>query len=123
MTGTGNLGWARVRPPGAHLLRRGAWYPVVNSNGRGLVILNVGHRNIPVLRAALEIRRSRSDHFSVVMRRPGDPNPARGTPGDLGLTYAVCPCSSARVRLAGQPLQLVCPRCGNEHLVEWGESC
>jgi len=49
-------GWARVGRPGAHLLRRGAWYPVVRISSSHIVVLDVNRRNVPVDRRFLEIR-------------------------------------------------------------------
>src|SRR2546426_10196511 len=50
-------GWARVGKPGAHLLRRGAWYPVVRVSSSHIVVLDVNRRNVPVDRRFLETRR------------------------------------------------------------------
>src|SRR5438552_3892763 len=49
-------GWARVGRAGAHLLRRGAWYPVVRISSSHIVVLDVNRRNVPVDRRFLEIR-------------------------------------------------------------------
>src|SRR2546426_8493891 len=38
-------GWARVGKPGAHLLRRGAWYPVVRVSSSHIVVLDVNRRS------------------------------------------------------------------------------
>lgn len=118
-----NLGWARVRPPGAHLLRRGAWYPVVNSRSSKLVVLQIERRNVAVLRHSVEMRDEKPDSFSVVKRAPFEPNPVRGSPLDLGPIYAVCPSSRARVRLTGHPSFMDCPVCCLEHAVAWEEDC
>ena len=117
------IGWARVRPPGAYSLRRGAWYPVVEDNGDSEVVLNLHARIVVIPRRNLELRRHRPTCFSVVMRTPEDPNPVRGTPMDLGLTYAVCPLSSSRVRIAGHPEILECPDCGYQFPLSWDDKC
>jgi len=81
-------GWARVGRPGAHLLRRGAWYPVVRISSSHIVVLDVNRRNVPVDRRFLEIRYHPPERWSVVrceareIQRVGRLFP---------LTYAVCP--------------------------------
>ncbi len=117
-----HLGWARVRPSSNGSLRRGAWYQVVSDDGSAVVI-KVGERGVSVPREHLQIRRHCPEHFSVVVRSPGDHNPVRGTPEDLGLKYAVCPSSHTRVRLADDAPYLVCPECGCRYAIDWGETC
>ena len=117
------LGWARVKPPGAYMLRRGAWYPVVIDNRYHLVVLGVAERHIAVPRDRLQIRQHLPAHFSVVVRESEDPNPVKGTAADLGLTYAVCPTSRDRLRLAGHPSELQCPVCGHREQVAWEDAC
>jgi hypothetical protein len=118
-----NLGWARVRPPGAATLRRGAWYPVVDDHVPNRVVLGVGTRSVAVHREFIQLRQHLPAGFSVVMKTPVDPNPVAGTGEDVGLTYAVCPWSRSRVRLKGHPDHLECPDCGHRGLVDWEESC
>jgi hypothetical protein len=118
------VGWARVKPPGAYSLRRGAWYPVLENNGDGSeVVLDLSHRIVVIPCRNLQIRGDHPTCFSVVIKRPEDPNPARGTAQDLGLEYAVCPLSHTRVRLSGHPEFLECPKCGYEFPVAWDEHC
>ncbi len=117
------LGWARVRPPGAYMLRRGAWYPVVIDNRYQLVVLGVAQRNVAVPRDRLQIRQHLPSNFSVVIRAPDDHNPAKGTLADLGPTYAVCPSSRSRVRLEGRPDHVECPFCGHRESVAWDDIC
>src|SRR3989442_12422380 len=81
-------GWARVGRAGAHLLRRGAWYPVVRISSSHIVVLDVNRRNVPVDRRFLEIRYHPPERWSIVrcepreIQRGGRPFP---------LTYGVCP--------------------------------
>ena len=127
------IGWARVKGPGemadrvldgsATTLRRGAWYPVVGDNASETVLLGVSRGEVLVPRDALQIRRHQSDRFSVVARAPGDPNPVRGTPADLGPTYAVCPATRSRVQLTAHSDSLECPRCASGHPVSWDQLC
>src|SRR2546422_11752275 len=59
-------GWARVGRTGAHLLRRGAGYPVVRISSSHIVVLDVNRRNVPVDRRVLEIRYHPPDGWSIV---------------------------------------------------------
>ncbi len=115
--------WARVRPPGASNLRRGAWYPVLDDGASPIAILDVHARKMPVPRHRLEIRGDTPDRFSIVSRAPEDPNPVRGTSADLGLVYAVCPSCSTRARLSGRPDDLRCETCGQRYGVDWDALC
>ncbi len=112
-------GWARVKPAGAHIMRLGAWYQIVNQRNPSLIVLDVAGRNVPVRRDLVEITREAPQRFSVVYRSLDDPNPALGTPDDVGPTYAVCPLSGTRVPLTSQPEFLTCPTCRQLHPVDW----
>ncbi len=118
------VGWARVRPPGAYSLRRGAWYPIIDDGGTDSeVVLYLGHRRVVIPRRNVQIRQDRPVCFSVVVRSPEDPNPVRGTPEDLGLSYAVCPLSHTRVRLPAHADLLECPTCGYQFPIAWDDVC
>lgn len=117
------MGWARVRPVGAHYLRRGAWYPVVNDRSSSLVVLDVARRNVAVCREAVELRPDIPDQFSVVIRSPADPRLGRINGKELGLTYAVCPFTRVRVPFEGRPDRLHCPVCNAEHSLDWDVPC
>jgi len=119
----GSLGWARVRPEGAHFLRRGAWYPVVNDRAVSLIVLDIARRNVAVPRESVEIRRQRPERFSVVVRQPSDPSRRRAEANELGGTYAVCPVTRARVPFAGHPRELPCTVCGAVHPLDWESTC
>jgi hypothetical protein len=119
----GAMGWARVQPLGAHFLRRGAWYPVVNDKTASLIVLDVARRNVAVSRRSVELRAARPDAFSIVIRSPDDPKPGKINGKDFGLTYAVCPRTRARVAYQGRPMQLECPICDCEHDVDWDSPC
>lgn len=118
-----SVGWARIQEGGAYPLRRGAWYPVVHDKALRLVILDVGRRNIAVPREHVFVRRHRPQNWSVVLRHPAEPNPARGTTSDLGILYAVCPVSNTRVRVTGRPRRLGCPECGHRAPLDWDDLC
>ena len=112
-------GWARAKPAGAHIMRLGAWYQIVDERNPSLIVLDIAGRHIPVRRDLVEITREAPQRFSVVYRSVDDRNPARGTLDDVGPTYAVCPSSSTRVPLIRQPEHLECPSCGGVHAVDW----
>jgi hypothetical protein len=117
------LSWARLWSV-AHvpLLRNGAWYPVVGDGASLKVVLDVPGGQIAVSRRLVELRDQRPSNFTVVHQPTGARNPARGTTCDLGRTYAVCPNSGSRVRLAGRPDSVRCPECGHVGLVAWWET-
>jgi hypothetical protein len=117
------LGWARVRPPGAYSLRRGAWYPVVDDNQSTEVVIALPIRTVVIPRGHLQIRRHRPERFSVVVREADDPNPRRGQLNDLGTIYAVCPSFGCRVRLSGHPDEMLCPECGRQFPIAWDDMC
>ncbi|HKW40607.1 MAG TPA: hypothetical protein VJN39_05100 [Gemmatimonadales bacterium] len=123
------LGWARVwfaaKRDETHeaRLRHGAWYPVVSSGDRR-VVLDVSGEQVPVPHEMVELRDKRPDRFTVVYRTHDDPNPARGTRGDLGRRYGVCPRCASRVLLRGHVIPAVtsCPRCRHQGIVAWWET-
>ncbi|MBI1723317.1 MAG: hypothetical protein HYR48_05355 [Gemmatimonadetes bacterium] len=104
------------------MMRAGAWYPVVADNGEARVVLRIGERRVAVPRRLLEFRDSRPIRFTVVNRTPDDPNPARGTPADLGRTYGVCPACGSRLALYGAPPVATCRACGHRGEVAWWET-
>ena len=112
-------GWAQAKPMGAHLMRLGAWYQIVDDRDPTLVVLDIARRNVPVHRDLVEIAEQVPELFSVVLRAPDDPNPARGTRDDLGPTYAVCPATGTRVPFTGHPEHLECPGCEELHPLDW----
>src|SRR5919108_3411154 len=105
------LGWARVwfaakREEDEAQLRNGAWYPVLSS-GEHQVVLDVSGQRVAVPAEVVELRDKRPDRFTVVYRAYDDPNPARGTRGDLGRRYGVCPKCASRVLLRGHVIPAV----------------
>ena len=111
-------GWARVGRTGAHLLRRGAWYPVVRISSSHIVVLDVNRRNVPVDRRFLEIRYHPPERWSVVRCEARElQRVARNFP----LTYAVCPRCRNRQAFPGDARDLVCDRCHTGAAVAWDE--
>src|SRR5204862_6616024 len=100
-------GWARVGRPGAHLLRRGAWYPVVRISSSHIVVLDVNRRNVPVDRRFLEIRYHPAERWSVVRCEP----PEIQRVGRLfPLTSARCPGCRHRRGVESVVTQVICER-------------
>ena len=111
-------GWARVGKTGAHLLRRGAWYPVVRISSSHIVVLDVNRRNVPVDRRFLEIRYHPPERWSIVRCEPREPQRVgRSFP----LTYAVCPRCRHRQAFGGDSRELVCDRCQITAGLAWDE--
>lgn len=113
--------WAIARPKTDPMMRQGAWYPVVNASP-DFVMVDVRERYVMVPRHLVEVRATRPARFTVVYRAQEDPNPARGTRGDLGRRYAVCPGCSGRLKLVGDPESIQCFRCGHVGDIAWWET-
>ncbi len=115
--------WARVKLSGAHNLRRGAWYPIVNDSSPTIVILDVSKNNVPVPRASLHLANEKPERWSVVKFDPSRPLPPRINQQNLPLTYAVCPnCRAREVIVEGQE-SVVCSECKKESDVDWVNAC
>jgi hypothetical protein len=111
----------------ADVLRRGAWYAILEDDDNDQVVLEVRGRPVRFSRADLTIRDGPPDRWSVVVRT-GTLRPARG--GGKGrevvTTYAVCPGCAERQDLPpapARPANLECQRCGRESAVDWTETC
>ncbi len=119
-------GWARLYPTARPFtnprLRQGVWYPVVDPALGERVVVQVKDRRVAVPRKALEIRDRRPTRFTVVVLARNQANPAEGTSRFLGRRYAVCPACGVRVRLGGEPEQLVCAECGHRGEVAYWET-
>lgn len=118
--GPGPKKWARVRLAGAHNLRRGAWYPVVNDTNPQIVVLDVLKRNVPIPRGSVEVSDQRPEKWSVVRFEEGKPVPARISAENLPLTYLVCPfCRGRSMGVEDGLPVLKCDECGKEAPVDW----
>jgi hypothetical protein len=111
-------GWARVGKTGAHLLRRGAWYPVVRISSSHIVVLDVNRRNVPVDRRFLEIRYHAPERWSVVRCEPREMQRLKR---DFPLTYAVCPRCRHRQAFEGDSKELTCDRCHATGALAWDD--
>ncbi len=113
--------WARLDQPGADLLRRGAWYPVVRHAPSGELVLLVDRREVSIAAGLVRLRDKAPSCWSVV-RRVGVLRPAwGGTP--VTPLYAVCPRCRERQDFTERPETLRCSRCGNTAPVDWSEMC
>src|SRR5690348_18292421 len=111
-------GWARVGRPGAHLLRRGAWYPVVRISSSHIVVLDVNRRNVPVDRRFLEIRYHPPERWSIVRCEPREIQRVERL---FPLTYAVCPACRHRHARQSDCLDLGSERCEKAATLAGGE--
>src|SRR5207237_8849150 len=62
------LGWARCADNVADILRRGAWYPIVEESPDGQVVVEVRQQRVRLARADVTVRAEPPDHWSVVAR-------------------------------------------------------
>src|SRR2546430_17506327 len=89
------LGWARCADNVADILRRGAWYPIVEESPDGHVVVEVRQQRVRLARADVTVRAEPPDHWSVLARTGGlrpTPGGGGGGGGRGGLTpHSVCP--------------------------------
>ena len=117
-------GWARITDRIADVLRRGAWYPIVDQTTEGDVVVNIqGGRQIRLSREDVTVRLEPPDRWSVVVRT-GVLRPTLGGTRDTEVTttYGVCPACQERQEFRGKPISLPCARCGKESQVDWSET-
>jgi len=116
-------GWAQCTDKLADVLRRGAWYPILEELSNGMVALEVQHTRVELKRSDLRIRREPPSQWSVVVRT-GVMRPTwSGANSGNSTTYAVCPSCTERQYFEGKPLSLQCGRCHQIAAVNWNESC
>jgi hypothetical protein len=124
MAESGSRKWARARGAGAHGLRRGCWYLVVNDTQQSVVILNVRKQNVPVPRSMLDVRSDSPDAWSVVRWQESQRGAKRASQERLGLEYGVCPACGERAPLDPPKVpELTCTQCGGTFAVDWGRPC
>src|SRR5260370_7202109 len=61
------LGWARCADNVADILRRGAWYPVVEESPDGHVVVEVRQQRVRLARTDVTVRADPPDHWSIVV--------------------------------------------------------
>ena len=120
----GKLGWARCLDCVADVLRRGAWYPVLEETQDGHLVLEVRSQRVRLSRNDLTVRHEPPDRWNVVVRT-GVLRPTFGGAKrkDVVTTYGVCPHCHERQDFIGKPEILRCARCGRESAVDWSETC
>jgi len=109
--------WATGAAGVADVLRRGAWYPVLEESDDGTVLIDVDHIPLRFRREDLRLRSDRPDMWSIVVRT-GVMRPTLAGP-KLVTTYAVCPDCTGRQEFEGQPESLMCVRCRRAAKVDW----
>ncbi len=115
-------GWARCLDSVADILRRGAWYPIVEETSEH-VVLDVHEKRIRLSRADLQVRLTAPDNWSIVVRT-GVMRPTLGGNREaVTQTYAVCPTCNERQEFSGKPTLLRCTKCRGEASVDWSVTC
>src|SRR5262245_45088710 len=103
-------GWARITDSVADILRRGAWYRVVEASDDGHVLIDV-RKGVQVRLSASDVilRDEVPDAWSVVVRT-GVLRPTLGKEKgrDVITTYGVCPQCHERQEFDGKPTRLRC---------------
>ena len=115
-------GWVRVHDSVADILRRGAWYPILEDTGDGHLVVDCYKRRVRLSTADVQVRADPPDNWSVVIRT-GVLRPTLGGQTAVTTTYAVCPSCQERQEFTGKPSTLRCVRCGRESTVDWTQVC
>jgi hypothetical protein len=119
--------WARCTDGVADVLRRGAWYRIVDETGEDEVLLEVRGRPIRFSRADLTIRSTPPDAWSIVVRTGVlRPTLGGGRGREVVTTYAVCPHCAERQDLPAahaKPERLTCQGCSRDSAVDWTDTC
>lgn len=118
-------GWARITDSVADILRRGAWYPVVDTSPDGHVVIDVREGvQVRLSSADVILRQQPPEAWSVVVRT-GVLRPTLGKKkgSEVVTTYGVCPHCHERQEFEGKPARLKCTRCAKESAVDWSETC
>ncbi|HET7791102.1 MAG TPA: hypothetical protein VFK78_09930 [Gemmatimonadales bacterium] len=116
-------GWARCTDNVADVLRRGAWYRILEETGDGHVVLEVRAKPVRVSRVDVTVRTDPPDSWSVVTRTGLLRPTLGGGKTEVTTTYAVCPHCQERQEFVGEPARLTCTRCGRESPVDWSARC
>jgi hypothetical protein len=116
-------GWARCLDSVADILRRGAWYPIVDETPDDHVVVEVGAKPVRLSRNDVRIRQEPPDRWSVVVRTGVLRPTLGGSRTSLHSTYAVCPSCRERQEFTGRPESLKCLRCKKTAPIDWTETC
>ncbi|HLQ69653.1 MAG TPA: hypothetical protein VK124_09015 [Gemmatimonadales bacterium] len=105
------------------MLRRGAWYPIVEATA-DKVVIEVRQKPVRLSRIDVSVRDTPPDRWSIVVRTGVLRPTLGGREGeDVITTYAVCPHCQERQDFKGKPDALRCTRCSRESKVDWSETC
>lgn len=118
-----SIGWARCADGVVDVLRRGAWYPIVEDSADGHVVVDVHGRPVRLPRTDLTVRPTPPECWSTVVRTAEVRLRVEGRGRERVRRYAVCPHCRERRDLPGNPLSLDCPRCGATSPVDWSLTC
>ncbi len=112
--------WARPKP-GAHGLRRGAWYPVVNEMGStAMIVLDVRKHNVAVPRDMLVLSEVQPSMWTVVQWQDSQFGARRAIEENNGLAYVVCPACQSRADMAPPDTpHMKCAHCDGAYTVDW----
>ena len=114
-------GWARSTGTSADVLRRGAWYPILERTPDGqVVVVEVDKRPVRVSSIEVQVRDLPPDSWCVV-KRTGVMRPTWGGQ-KIFTVYAVCPSCRERQEFEGQPPRMTCQRCGKDSPVDWADN-
>ena len=115
--------WARAKQSGAHGMRRGAWYLVVNESSK-MIVIEVRKVNVPVPHDIVEIASEKPNAWSVVRWRASQAGARRVSEQSFGTTYAVCSNCSERQAIEPENAErMVCAACGQNLPVDWDNPC
>ncbi len=115
--------WARVKRAGAHGVRRGAWYAVLNDSKSNIVVLDVNKKAVPVDRSMLDFTTQKPRKWSVVQLDPQKDAADMAGEAGLGSLYGVCPSCAGRANLKQDDTQLSCPVCQLLFEIDWSLRC
>jgi hypothetical protein len=115
--------WARVKRAGAHGLRRGAWYSVLNESKSSIVVLDVNKKAVPLDRSMLDFTTEKPRKWSVVQLDPQKDAAELAGEAGLGPLYGVCPNCSGRVNLKKEDTQVTCRVCQLLFEIDWSTTC
>ena len=112
--------WAQPKP-GAHGLRRGAWYPVVNEMGStAMIVLDVRKHNVAVPRDMLVLSEVQPSMWTVVQWQDSQHGARRAIEENNGLAYVVCPACQSRADMAPPDTpHMKCAHCDGAYTVDW----
>jgi len=117
-------GWARCLDNVADVLRRGAWYPIVDETADGKIVIEVRNKPVRLSRIDVAVRDMPPDHWSIVVRTGVLRPTLGGREGEeVTTTYAVCPHCQERQDFSDKPGALKCLRCKRESKIDWSETC